>query len=189
MLTEEESIIRSALDRPIALVGMMGAGKSHLGKSLAERLGCEFMDTDEQVESASGLSVADIFELYGESRFRQAEKEAVADAVKKGVCVIATGGGALMASETLELLKKKSWMVWLDVDPETLWERIKNAGHRPLLKTENPRDRLFSLIETREPLYAQAHIHIRISGEGKEECLKKILKALSETLNEARFQA
>lgn len=188
MLTQKETFIRSALDRPVALVGMMGAGKSHLGQKLAEKLGCAFMDTDSMVESAAGLSVAGIFELYGEDRFRQAEREAVTTAAGNGPGVIATGGGALTSPETLALLKEKSWMVWLDADPEILWERLRSAGNRPLLKAENPKERLFSLMETRKPLYAQAHIHIRIGAESRDECLEKIIQALSETLNSARLR-
>lgn len=183
-----ETLIRSALDRPIALVGMMGAGKSHLGKLLAERLGFEFTDTDAQVEAEAGLTVSEIFELYGENRFRQAEKNAVAAAVDKGPCVVATGGGALTLPETLEFLKRKSWMVWLDVDSEILWRRIKNAGNRPLLKTGDPRGQMESLMETRKPLYEQAHIRIAIDDEGEGECLERIIRALSETINEAKFR-
>lgn len=189
MLRQEEIFIRAALDRPVALVGMMGAGKSHLGKPLAERLGRSFADTDSMVESGAGLSIPEVFALYGETRFRKAEKKAVAEAVEQGAGVIATGGGALIAPETLDLLKEKSWMIWLDVDPDILWERIREAGNRPLLKTENPKDRLLALMKDRKPLYAQAHIHLRIGEEDRDACLERILKALSETLKGARLRS
>ncbi|MCC6598273.1 MAG: shikimate kinase [Alphaproteobacteria bacterium] len=187
MSEAEEAFIRSTLDRPIVLVGMMGSGKSFLGQLLAKKLACEFIDTDAVVESDAGMSITDIFELYGEERFRQAEKNAVAKALSGEVCVVATGGGALGIPETLALLKEKSWMIWLDVDSQTLWNRVRKNRSRPLLKTENPREQLKTLLEKRRPLYAQAHIHIQIEKEGPDTCLEGIINLLSKTIKTAKF--
>lgn len=183
MNTDEGIIIKQKLDRPIVLVGMMGAGKSHLGWSLAELLGLDYFDSDKVIEEKAGQSIPEIFENYGEGKFRDSEHKTIIELIAKGPCVIATGGGALMDEKTLKALKAQSVMIWLNASIDTLWARVQKSHNRPLLNTQSPKETLEALLESRKVLYSQAHIEVKADGAREEKPLSAIIKALSAHLN------
>jgi shikimate kinase len=158
-------------EKSIALVGLPGAGKTRVGRLLAERLGLAFADSDAEVEAATGLGVAEIFEQRGERLFRALERLAIAALVDGPVQVIATGGGAFVDPATRALLLERCTVVWLDGDPALLAAR---AGGRPLLAGGDPEAALARLAATRNPLYAEAHI--RIAGD--EAAVERVVEAL-----------
>lgn len=179
------SNIAAKLSKPITLVGMMGAGKSHLGAQLSQTLGLSFFDSDKIIEEKAGQSVADIFDNFGEAKFREAEHNTICELLAGGPSIIATGGGALMNAQTLERLKAQSIVVWLDADLETIWGRVQKSNTRPLLQTENPKEKIESLLEQRRSLYEQAHIHFDAGQEQTEA--DALIKALYEFLNADKF--
>lgn len=171
------------LDRPIVLVGLMGAGKSTVGKRLAKRLGLPFVDSDSAIEDASGYSAAEVFERYGERDFRDGERRLVARLVDGTVQVIATGGGAFIDRRTRELLNQRAITVWLDAPVEVLRERTSRRDTRPLLRTSDPKATLARLSDERRASYAEAHIHIRSGIQGHGEVVDKIILALDQHLS------
>jgi shikimate kinase len=170
------------LDRPIVLVGLMGAGKSTVGRRLAKRLGLPFIDSDSAIEDASGYSAAEVFERYGERDFRDGERRLVARLVDGTVQVIATGGGAFVDRRTRELLNQRAITVWLDASVEVLRERTSRRDTRPLLRTSDPKATLARLADERRASYAEAHIHIRSGIQGHGEVVDKIILALDQHL-------
>ena len=166
------------LERTIALVGMMGVGKSTVGKKLAETLGAPFVDSDEEIEKAAGLSVQEIFARHGEPEFRRGERRVIERLLNGLPIVLATGGGAYMDADTRVLLKEKATTVWLQADLELIWKRVNRRDTRPLLKRENPRQVLADLMAVREPVYAEADLTVE-SGEGPAaDAVKIILEKL-----------
>lgn len=155
------------IDRPIVLVGMMGVGKSSLGKRLAALLDCPFIDADDAIEQAARMSIPEIFERFGEGEFRDGERRVLARLMHEGagLCVIATGGGAFSNEETRKLILEQGVAVWLDADVDTLVERVGRKNNRPLLREGNPREILARLLDERRPAYAQAQVHVK-SGDG-----------------------
>jgi shikimate kinase len=151
-------------DRTIALVGLMGAGKSSVGRRLADALGLPFRDGDDEIERAAGMSVPEIFELYGETPFREAERRVIARLLGGPPHVLATGGGAFMDPATRSLMRDKALVVWLKADIEVLAKRVARKDNRPLLQGKDPREVLRALAEVRHPIYAEADIVIE-SGE------------------------
>jgi shikimate kinase len=170
------------LNRPIVLVGLMGAGKSTVGRRLAKRLGLPFVDSDSAIEDASGYSAAEVFERYGERDFRDGERRLVARLVDGTVQVIATGGGAFVDRRTRELLNQRAITVWLDAPVEVLRERTSRRDTRPLLRTSDPKATLARLADERRASYAEAHIHIRSGIQGHGEVVDKIILALDQHL-------
>ena len=172
---------RPLLDRPIVLVGLMGVGKSTVGRRLARRLGLPFVDSDSAIEQAAGgASAADVFERYGESDFRDGERRLVARLVEGERRVIATGGGAFVDPETRSLLKARAVTIWLDAPVEVLAERTGRRDTRPLLRDGDRAATLARLDSERRPKYAEADIHIR-SGEGAHgDVVEAIVAALRE---------
>lgn len=170
------------LDRPIVLVGLMGAGKSTVGRRLARRLGLPFVDSDTAIEDASGLSAAEVFERFGEEDFRDGERRLVARLVDGEVRVIATGGGVFVDPRTRELLNLRAITVWLDAPVDILADRTSRRDTRPLLRNGDPKGTLERLAREREPSYAAAHIHVK-SGEGAHrDVVESIVKALEDHL-------
>jgi shikimate kinase len=153
------------LDRPIVLVGLMGAGKSTVGRRLAKRLGLPFVDSDDAIEDAAGYSAAEIYERYGEKDFRDGERRLVARLVDGSVRVIATGGGVYVDPGTRKLLNERAITVWLDAPVDILTDRTGRRDTRPLLRNADRKGTLERLSEERGPAYAEAHIRIR-SGQG-----------------------
>ncbi len=138
----------------------MGAGKSTVGRRLAVQLGRTFYDSDDEIEKAAGLSVADIFALHGEEEFRRVERRVLERLLSGPPHVLATGGGAYMSAETRQLMRDKAVTVWLNADLETLWKRVSKRSHRPLLKTENPKGVLSDLFNRRKPIYELADLDV-----------------------------
>src|SRR6185503_3486190 len=153
------------LDRPVVLVGLMGVGKSTVGRRLARRLGLPFVDSDSAIEDASGFSAAEVYERYGERDFRDGERRLVARLVEGEVRVIATGGGAYVDPLTRELLNERAITIWLDAPVDVLTERTGRRDTRPLLRNGDRKETLERLSEERRPAYEAAHIHIK-SGTG-----------------------
>ena len=168
------------LDRPIVLVGLMGVGKSTVGRRLAKRLGLPFVDSDSAIEDASGLSAAEVFERYGEDDYRDGERRLVARLIDGQRRVIATGGGAFVDPRTRLLLKQRAITVWLDAPVDILAERTGRRDTRPLLRDGNRAETLAKLDAERRPTYAEADIHVR-SGVGSHgEVAELIIAALRE---------
>ena len=170
------------LDRPVVLVGLMGVGKSTVGRRLARRLGLPFVDSDSAIEDAAGYTAAEIFERYGEQDFRDGERRLVARLIDGEVRVIATGGGAFVDPRTRQLLNERAITVWLDAPVEILAERTSKRDTRPLLRTADPKATLERLLELRRPAYAEAHIHVKSGDGAHKEVVDQILQALEEHL-------
>ncbi len=169
-----------SLDRSIVLVGLMGAGKSSIGRRLAVRLGVTFADADAEIERATASSIADIFRLYGEAAFRDGERRVVRRLLEGPVQVLATGGGAFIDPETRRRIKESSISVWLKVGLEVLVRRTSGRSHRPLLAEDDPRDVLKRLMEERYPVYAEADITIESADESPNATVNRVLAALAE---------
>jgi shikimate kinase len=165
-------------DRAIVLVGLMGAGKSTVGKRLAVRMRLPFVDADTEIERAAGLSITEIFERFGEESFRDGERRVIARLIDGRRKVIATGGGAFMQDETRELILARATAIWLDADLDVLAERVGRREGRPLLHGRNAREVLGELAAVRNPVYALAPIHIRSQPLPHEATVEAILKAL-----------
>ena len=165
-------------NRTIALVGLMGAGKSTVGRRLAEALGRPFYDSDEEIEKAAGLSVADIFTIHGEAEFRRGEHRVLQRLLEGPPHVLATGGGAYLNDATRALMREHAVTVWLNADLETLWRRVSKRAHRPLLRKANPKGVLSDLFEARKPIYEMADLTVP-SGDGPHSrTVRAIIKAL-----------
>jgi shikimate kinase len=166
------------IDRPIALVGMMGAGKSSVGRKLANLLGLPFVDADDEIEAAAQLSIPEIFEAYGEAFFRDGERRVIARLINGERKIIATGGGAFCNADTRALMLDRALVIWLDGDVETLLERVSRKDNRPLLKQGDPRTILTRLKAERHDAYAHAHIHVLSSNGPHSRTMKTILKGI-----------
>ena len=153
------------LDRPIVLVGLMGVGKSTVGRQLARRLGLPFIDSDSEIEHAVGLPWGELFERYGEQDYRDGERRLVARLINGQVRVIATGGGVFVDPRTRELLNDQAITIWLDAPVEVLAERTSRRDTRPLLKNGDPKGTLERLATVERQAYAEGHIHVK-SGQG-----------------------
>lgn len=181
---QEITALARRIDRPIVLVGMMGVGKSSVGRRLATLLDCTFVDADEEIERSAQMSIPEIFETYGEDYFRDGERRVIARLIDEcdGCCVIATGGGAFCNDETRALILARALTIWLDSDVDTLVERTGRKDNRPLLKEGDPRDILARLREERKPYYSQAPIHV-LSGSGPHvQTINKVLEGISQWL-------
>lgn len=164
--------------KPIVLVGLMGVGKTTVGRRLAAHLGCSFVDSDDAIVEAARLSISEIFDAFGEAYFRDGERRVIARLLSEGSGVIATGGGAFCQSETRELILDQALAVWLDCEVETLVERTGRRDSRPLLRGADRREVLSRLAEERRPLYAQAQIHVRAGNGPHTRTVAAIIEAL-----------
>lgn len=164
--------------RTIALVGMMGAGKSTVGRRLAERLGRRFYDSDTEIEKAAGQSVADIFDTHGEEEFRRGEQRVLERLLTLEPHVLATGGGAYMNADTRDLMRKHAVTIWLDADLETLWTRVQKRKTRPLLRRPDAKQVLTDLLATRKPIYSQADLVVHSKDGPHGTTVDGILRAL-----------
>ncbi|MDB5540020.1 MAG: Shikimate kinase [Devosia sp.] len=168
--------------RPIVLIGMMGAGKTTVGRRLASRLGRHFVDSDEEVEKAAGMTIEDIFKAHGEADFRAGEVKVIARLLKDENIVLGTGGGAFINPETRALVKASAISVWIKADFELLFQRVSRRSNRPLLKTANPRETLQKLIEVRYPIYAEADVTVVSRDVPQEQVASEVIDALIEHL-------
>ena len=170
------------LDRPVVLVGLMGVGKSTVGRRLAKRLGLSFVDSDAEIEDAAGYPAAEIFERYGETDFRDGERRLVARLIEGEVRVIATGGGAYIDQRTRELLNERAITIWLDAPVDILAERTSRRDTRAQLRNGDPKAVLEKLADERRASYAQAHIHVRSGDGAHKDVVEAIIQALDEYL-------
>jgi shikimate kinase len=168
--------------RSIVLVGMMGAGKSSIGRRLASDLNLAFVDADTEIESADGMSIPEIFEAHGEPYFRSGEARVIARLLESGPKVLASGGGAFINPQTRELIRTRGISVWLNADLDVLLRRIKRRSDRPLLKTDDPERTLQRLIEERYPIYAEADVTIHSRDVSHEAIVADIIARLAERL-------
>ncbi len=174
-----EAEIRAALaGRSIVLVGMMGAGKSTIGRRLSARLGLSFLDADIEIEAAAGMSIADIFESRGEPDFRDGEARVIARLLDSGPAVLATGGGAFMRKETRDRIRGKAVSIWLKADAEIIMRRVKRRSDRPLLQTADPEATVARLISEREPVYREADLTVLSRDVPHEKIVDECLAAL-----------
>jgi len=155
-----EHLAERLAGRPLVLVGMMGAGKTTVGRRLASRLGRQFLDSDEEIEKAAQMTIPEIFEQRGEPEFRAGETRVIARVLRDQGVVLATGGGAFVNGETRSLVKAEAISVWLKAEVDILFERVSRRSNRPLLKTANPRATLEKLVGDRYPIYAEADVTV-----------------------------
>jgi shikimate kinase len=182
--SQQDGALVAALGRrSIVLVGMMGAGKSSVGRKLASRLGLAFVDADSKIEEAAGMSIPDIFETRGEAEFRSGEARVIARLLDGGPQVLATGGGAFMNSDTRTLIRTKAMSVWLKADFDVLMKRIKRRSDRPMLKTADPAATLKHLMDVRYPVYAEADVTVESREVVHEIIVEEILDRLRSAMN------
>ena len=166
------------LDRPVIMIGLMGAGKSTIGRRLGARLGIPFVDADAEIEKAAGSSIEDIFATHGEQAFRDGERRVIARLLKDPVHVLATGGGAFIEPATRELIRDSGVSVWLRAELDVLLRRVKRRNDRPLLKQGDPQEILRQHMEERYPIYAEADITIDTADAPHETVVREIIQKL-----------
>jgi len=174
----EIKALAARLDRPVVLVGMMGVGKSTVGRKLAALLDLPFRDADDEIAEAAQLSIAEIFERFGEDYFRDGERRVIARLIESGPAVIATGGGAFVQEETRALILERGVAVWLDSDVATLVERVGRKDTRPLLRGGDPKEILARLKAEREPAYAEAPIKVSSGAGPHGDTVMRIVREL-----------
>ena len=171
------------IDRPVVLIGLMGAGKSTVGRRLAGLMDRDFVDADDAIEDAAQRSISEIFAEFGEAYFRDGERRVIARLMEESNGVIATGGGAFVDPETRALILEKGIAVWIDCDIDTLVERTSRRNHRPLLKTGDPREILTRLLNERGPLYAEAQVRVKSNEGPHADTAQAILRAIEDYLS------
>jgi shikimate kinase len=174
-----DAAIAKSRNRAIVLVGLMGAGKTSIGRRLAERLGLPFVDADAEIEKAAGKSIPDIFAEHGESHFRDGERRVIARLLDDGAQILATGGGAFMNPETRAAIKSKAISVWLRAERDVLVKRVAKRGGRPLLENKDPADVLQDLINKRYPTYAEADIIVESLDVQHTQMVNAVVDALA----------
>src|SRR5579863_8272289 len=185
--TPQDAEISAALGgRSIVLVGMMGAGKSTIGRRLSARLALPFLDADAEIELAHDMPIPDIFAKYGEAYFRDGEVRVIARLLNNGPAVIATGGGAVMRQETRDRIREKAISIWLKADSDIIMRRVKRRSDRPLLQTADPEATVERLIREREPVYGQADVTIWSRDVPHDKIVDECLDALYEKLRAGR---
>lgn len=186
-MSKSETSVRSARakalaerlgGRPLVLVGMMGAGKTTVGRRLATRLGRRFLDSDEEIEKAAQMTIPEIFAQRGEPEFRAGEMRVISRLLKESALVLATGGGAFVNPETRALVKSDAVSVWLKADLDVLFERVSRRSNRPLLKTADPKGTLEKLIEERYPIYAEADLTVLSRDVPQDSVAADVISAL-----------
>ncbi|MDM9627237.1 shikimate kinase [Rhizobium sp. S152] len=177
---------RAALgSRNLVLVGLMGAGKSSVGRIAAQQLGIPFIDSDAEIERVSRMSITELFAAYGEEEFRALEGRVMKRLLKGGPRVVSTGGGAFINDRTRKHIKRGGLSVWLKADLDVLWERVNKRDTRPLLKTENPKQTLENLMNARYPVYALADLTVLSRDVRKELMAEEVLKAVINSRTES----
>ncbi len=175
--------IRQALGpRSLVLIGLMGAGKSAIGRRLAKRIGLDFVDADKEIEAAAGMSINDIFSEHGEAYFRDGERRVITRLLSEGPIVLATGGGAFMNEQTRQEIAANGLSIWLRAELDILIERVSRRNTRPLLKTGDPREIMSALMDERYPVYSQADITVESRDVPHEVIVEEIVQALLQRL-------
>lgn len=175
-------------DRAVVLVGLMGAGKSSVGRRLATRLGLAFVDADTEIETAAGMTIPEIFDRHGEPYFRSGEARVIARLLDRKPRILATGGGAYMNAETRRLIGERSVSVWLKADLDTLMRRVRRRGDRPLLRQADPEAVMRRLMDERYPVYAEADIVVVSKDSSHEETVNDVIDALRAHLVDNRAE-
>lgn len=170
--------------RNLVIVGLMGAGKSAIGKLVAQMLGIPFVDSDHEIERVSRMTIPELFQAYGEPEFRKLEQRVIRRLLQSGPRVLSTGGGAFMNEETRAAIRSNGLSLWLDADLDILWERVLKRDNRPLLKTENPKKTLEDLMVTRYPTYATAHLTVKSRDVKKDMIAGEVIAAVAATVEE-----
>jgi shikimate kinase len=176
--SREAEILAALGTRLVVLVGMMGAGKSTIGRRLAARLGMPFLDADSEIEAAAGMSISDIFEVHGEPHFRDGEARVIARLLEGGPAVLATGGGAFMREDTRNRVGAKAVSIWLKADADIIMRRVRRRADRPLLQTADPEATVGRLISEREPVYQHADLTIWSREVPHEKVVDECVDAL-----------
>ena len=174
----ERRLIDALGTRPIVLIGLMGAGKSTVGRRLALRLGLPFRDADTEIEEAAGMTIPDIFAVFGEAYFRDGERRVIDRLLREGAMVLATGGGAYMDTQTRRTVKETGVSIWLKADLDTLMRRVRKRANRPLLQNPDPEGTMRALIDLRYPVYAEADLTVESREVAHEEVVEAIVGAL-----------
>ena len=170
------------LERSIVLVGLMGSGKSAIGRRLAARIGMDFIDADSEIEKAAGLSINDIFEVHGEQAFRDGERRVIARILYQPAHILATGGGAFMDPETRKLVKQRGISIWMRAEFDVLLRRVSRCDNRPLLKGTDKEEVLRRLIEERYPVYGEANITVQSQDGPHDETVGEVIEAIKQFL-------
>jgi shikimate kinase len=170
-------------ERPIVLVGLMGAGKTTVGRRLANRLELPFRDADVEIETAAGMPISDIFSIYGEPSFRDGERRVIARLLDEGPLVLATGGGAYMNPETRAKIASRGVSVWLKADHETLMRRVRRRSHRPLLANPDPEGTMRRLIAERYPIYSEANVTVESHDMPHDRVVSEVMSAIETWLD------
>ena len=174
--------------RNLVLVGLMGAGKSAIGRIVAQQLGLPFVDTDTEIERVSRMTISELFAAYGEEEFRALETRVIKRLLRTGPRVVSTGGGAFINEKTRKQIERGGLSIWLNADLEVLWERVNKRDHRPLLKTENPKQTLKELMDKRYPIYALADITVLSRDVRKEVIANEVLTSVIEHIGKDKTQ-
>src|SRR6266511_2096015 len=175
----EAAVMAALVRRSVVLVGMMGSGKSSIGRRVALRLGIPFVDADAEIEKAAGMSISDIFAIRGEAEFRTGEARVIARLLEGGPQVLATGGGAFVNPDTRAAIAAKGVSIWLKAEFDVLMKRIRRRHDRPLLRTEDPGATLRKLLEERDPIYALADLTVQSRDVLHDEIVDEIVRALA----------
>jgi len=173
-----KGLVTTPLEMTVVLIGLMGAGKSCVGRHLADRLGLPFVDADAEIEKAAGCSITDIFECYGEDAFRDGERKIIKRFLTGNNCILATGGGAFMDSQIRGFIKANAISIWLRADIQILIRRTKGRNHRPLLNNPNPNETLARLIDERYPIYEKADVIVDAHDDSPDVTCENVLAAL-----------
>jgi shikimate kinase len=177
--TAEAAVVAALGGRSVVLVGMMGAGKSSVGRRLAARLGIPFVDADAEIEARAGMTIPEFFERYGEAHFRSGEARVIANLLDAGPQVLATGGGAFMRAETRAAIQRNGVSIWLKADYDVLLRRVRRRSDRPMLKTADPAETLRRLMAERDPTYAQADLTIESRDVSHDTIVNEATAALA----------
>ena len=184
----ESQVLDALAGRPVVLVGMMGAGKTTVGRRLATRLGLPFTDSDAEIETAAGMSIPDIFAAHGEPEFRAGEARVISRLLREHQGIIATGGGAFINGETRDAIKALAVSIWIKADFDLLFARVSKRPGRPLLQTPNPRGTLQDLIDKRYPVYGLADITVASRDVPHDVVVNDILAAISSHFDTTKAQ-
>jgi shikimate kinase len=179
-LSKDTALVRQRLDgHPIVLVGLMGAGKTTVGRRLAEKLGLTFVDADHEIEIAAGQTIPEIFAKHGEAYFRDGERKVIARLLENGAQVLATGGGAYMNADTRSAIRSHGISIWLRADFDLLMRRVRRRSNRPLLQNDDPEGVMRKLIDERYPVYAEADITVDSRDVAHTSIVNTIIKTLA----------
>lgn len=174
--------------RSLVFVGLMGAGKTAIGRRVAQLLGLQFVDSDHEIEAAARMSIPDLFESYGEAEFRSLERRVISRLLKSGPQVIATGGGAFMNEQTRRAINRHGVSVWLNAELDTLLERVSRRQNRPLLHNADPVEVLQKLIDERYPFYSKADVEVMSRDATRETIADEVIDALAAHLAKRKFR-